>query len=357
MKTILIIEDEEPLRLLIGELLQRAGYKVLPASSGRQGLRLARAHLPDLVLCDVRMPEMDGHAVLEELRRIPELKLTPVIIMTAHAELVDMRRSMNLGADDYVAKPFDNAELLGAVSRHLERVEQRRQEAGREFDSFRRHLGHLLPTSFVTPLHDIIGCASVLAVDAAVMPSVEIRDFAQSIHQAAERLHRQIENFMVFTQLDAPAERPTAGPTIALSPVVRTLCESIARRHRRSDSLRLELADVQAALPREHFAKAVSEVVDNAFRHTPSSSPVEVTLEQLPEGGIRLTVTDHGCGLPGSEKSWAAQKNLPKPVATHSESGAGLGLYVSRHLTELIEGRWTVKSTPTGTSVIFEFAA
>jgi two-component system, sensor histidine kinase and response regulator len=353
MPTILIIEDDDPLRLMLAELFKHAGYATVTAAGGQPGVRLARAHHPDLVLSDIRMPGMDGHAVSAELRRTPGFDSVPVLIMTAHADLPDMRRSMTLGADDYVTKPFDNADLLRIVRQHLQRAEQRRRDAGRELDSLRRRLGDLLPQHFVAPLHDIIGCASVLTIDAAVMPPVEIRDFAQSIHDAAERLHRQIENLLLYTNLDGGGAVLRSEGPVELDPLIQQTAEAIARRHGRTDALRLSLQRATVSLPREHLAKAIGEVIDNAFRHTDVESGVKVVMTVQP-GACRVTVQDDGPGL-DQQRAVAAAPAMTS-AASSKTAGAGLGLFLSRRLTQLLGGGWELESQPDkGTTVTFSF--
>jgi two-component system, sensor histidine kinase and response regulator len=350
MKTILIIDDEEPLRLMLTELLKAAGYRPLGAASAAQGLRLARAHQPDLVLTDIRMPGMDGHAAVQELRRIPGFELVPIVIMTAHAGLPDMRRGMTLGADDYVAKPFENAELLRIVAHHLGRADQRRREADRELETLRRSLGTLLPQHFIGPLHDIIGCASVMALDASVMPPAEIREFSASIQTAAQRLHRQIENLLLYTSLEAGAIKPVDGPPAPLEPLVKQAAEAVARRHHRLNTLRLSLHPAKTRLSRDHVIRALTEVVDNACAHTPLHSPVCVEMDALAEG-VRFRVSDQGPGLPPS-----CLQARPYLETGGRSQGAGLGLYLSRRLTQLLGGSWEVDSSPgAGTTLTLTF--
>lgn len=124
MKTVLVIEDEPEMRRNITRLLKLEGYEAIPAEDGRVGLELARRSRPDLILCDVMMPAMDGHEVLQALRSEPEGRSVPFIFLTAKGEKADLRGGMNLGADDYLTKPVDNDELLAAVAARLRRAEQ-----------------------------------------------------------------------------------------------------------------------------------------------------------------------------------------------------------------------------------------
>jgi DNA-binding NarL/FixJ family response regulator len=123
VKTILVIEDQAQMRRNLLTVLEMEGYRALSAANGREGLELARRERPDLIVCDVMMPELDGHGVLAALRADPAFRTTPFIFLTAKGEKIDVRTGMNLGADDYLTKPARREELLAAVSARLERAE------------------------------------------------------------------------------------------------------------------------------------------------------------------------------------------------------------------------------------------
>ncbi|AFY85175.1 EAL domain-containing response regulator [Oscillatoria acuminata] len=119
MKKILVIEDEELVRNNIVEILDTVDFRVIGASNGGIGVQLAEEHLPDLILCDVMMPELDGYGVLAALRNNPVTATIPFIFLTAKGDKTDIRQGMNLGADDYLTKPFRRKELLGAIEARL----------------------------------------------------------------------------------------------------------------------------------------------------------------------------------------------------------------------------------------------
>lgn len=125
MKTILIIEDQPDMRKNIATILKMERYAVLVAENGRKGLELAREEKPDLILCDVMMPELDGYGVLRGLRADRTIAGTPLIFLTAKGEKRDQRAGMNLGADDYLTKPVSATDLLAAISSRLEREKSR----------------------------------------------------------------------------------------------------------------------------------------------------------------------------------------------------------------------------------------
>mgnify|MGYP001797009685 CR=1 FL=1 len=119
MKKILVIEDNADVRENLGELLELSNYEVLKAENGRVGATLAIKEQPDLIICDIMMPVMDGYGVLRILSKRPETSDIPFIFLSAKAEKADFRKGMNLVADDYVSKPFDDVELLDAVELRL----------------------------------------------------------------------------------------------------------------------------------------------------------------------------------------------------------------------------------------------
>lgn len=121
MKRILIIEDDDETRRNLATILRMEGYEPRTAANGVEGLASAREELPALILCDVMMPELDGHAVITSLRADPSTAHIPFIFLTARAERADIRTGMNLGADDYVTKPVTARELIAAVEARLNR--------------------------------------------------------------------------------------------------------------------------------------------------------------------------------------------------------------------------------------------
>jgi CheY-like chemotaxis protein/CRP-like cAMP-binding protein len=119
MKTVLVVDDSEEVLDNINELLELAGYRTLLAVNGKEALELARKERPDLILCDIMMPVLDGYGVLRGIANIPELSEVPFVFLTAKAEKQDFRTGMDLGADDYLTKPFTGDDLLRVVSARL----------------------------------------------------------------------------------------------------------------------------------------------------------------------------------------------------------------------------------------------
>jgi DNA-binding NarL/FixJ family response regulator len=137
MKTILVIEDNNTMRQKVVTILKMEGYEPLVAPNGLEGIRVAKDELPDLILCDIMMPECDGYEVLQALRIFKPTANIPFIFLTAKGEKAELRAGMNLGADDYLVKPVPRVELLEAIDARLERRRLQEQRLQDEIASLR----------------------------------------------------------------------------------------------------------------------------------------------------------------------------------------------------------------------------
>ncbi|NEO00080.1 MAG: EAL domain-containing protein [Moorea sp. SIO3I7] len=152
MRKILVIEDEEFVRENIIELLDAEGFDVIGAENGRVGVNLAKGTIPDLIICDVMMPEMDGYSVLTSLRQDSMMATVPFIFLTAKAAKNDFRQGMELGADDYITKPFTRAELLGSISSRLKKKAAVHKHYNTELQEAKNKLNYLIRHDSLTNL-------------------------------------------------------------------------------------------------------------------------------------------------------------------------------------------------------------
>ncbi|MFN8333500.1 MAG: response regulator [Cyclobacteriaceae bacterium] len=140
MKKILLIEDNPGIRENTSEILSLAGYEVSTAENGKIGVDIAQRHKPDLIICDIMMPELDGYGVLHILNKNPETSSIPFIFLTAKTEKTDIRKGMTLGADDYLTKPFDDTDLLNAIETRLHKHQLRTKQ----YDNTQSGLDHFI---------------------------------------------------------------------------------------------------------------------------------------------------------------------------------------------------------------------
>lgn len=138
MKTILLIEDNPDVRENTAEILELASYKVLQAENGKLGVEIAQQVKPDLIICDIMMPVLDGYGVIHLLNKSAETASIPFIFLTAKSERLDFRKGMEMGADDYISKPFDDVELLKAVESRLKKNEILKAEFSKNVDGLNK---------------------------------------------------------------------------------------------------------------------------------------------------------------------------------------------------------------------------
>lgn len=151
MKKILLIEDDKVVRENTAELLELANYQVISAPDGKRGLAQAKKHIPDIIICDIMMPELNGYGVLQLLSKDKNTKHIPFIFLSAKTEHKDIRKGMNLGADDYITKPFDESELFTAIESRLAKIaiikesleNKHINEITTKFESHIKNLDHL----------------------------------------------------------------------------------------------------------------------------------------------------------------------------------------------------------------------
>lgn len=140
MKKILLIEDNTDIRENTAEILEMANYKVFTAENGKVGVEVALKERPDLIICDIMMPVLDGYGVLHMLHKNPEVSNTSFIFLTAKSERSDIRKGMELGADDYITKPFNGTELLSAVESRFKKIELLKKDLGTDLEGFNQLL-------------------------------------------------------------------------------------------------------------------------------------------------------------------------------------------------------------------------
>jgi signal transduction histidine kinase len=348
MKRILIIDDEEPMRMTVKMILESSGYEVLQADSGKQGLLLAREHLPDLTLCDVNMPEMDGTAVLKAFRADPDLAERSFVMMTGNPVQTPQRVGMNLGADDYLAKPFKIDELLQCVETRLKRAEVHWRVEGKTLQELRSTLSSVLPHEFFTPLVGIIGLSEVLREEAGELSRESIVEYATNIERSGQRLHRTLRNYLKILDLDqAAAESRPPHPARPLAAadaqaVVENTARGIATKHERAADLVLQLQPCAVTLDREALSVIVEELMENACGFSRSGTPVAIEFF-ADKNTVVLRFSDKGRGMtPEQIDRVGAFRQFDRK--RYEQQGLGLGLSLVGRLLQRAGGSLTLHS-------------
>lgn len=349
MAKILVIEDNADILEEVLTWLWLEEFEAIGAANGCIGIELALAQAPDLILCDIMMPEKDGYRVLLELRTQPTTALTPFIFMTAKQERIDIRYGMELGADDYITKPFSHAELLTAIRSRLAHRNRFAQESDQRVSTMRKNLLHMLPRQLRTPLVGILGIGELLSQDAESLTPAEISDYAAMLTESGQRLYRLIENHLLYAQLEIYATDPQKAAHLdrtqvtQVASVVYETSEQVAGLYARTTALHLDLQPASLQIGRQDLSKIVYELLDNAFKFSKAPTSVQV-VGKVQGNNYVLTITDQGHGLdPEHIAEIDAYTQFER--TTHEQQGAGLGLAIVRRLVALAGGAVQIEST------------
>ena len=350
MKKVLVIDDTPEIRMIIEETLDMFGFGTIMAEDGESGIEMAKKHSPDLIICDVNMPKLDGFGTLTKLREDERTATIPFIFLSGAVERPNVRRGMELGADDYLTKPFTPSELLAAVNARLEKQAEFDRKTEKKLDEFRGQMTLALPHELRTPLNGIMGLAQIFIEDHATMKPADILENARYIHLSAERLHRLIENFLAYAQIqlmakDAKQILVTASSSFtAAGPIVAHSARTLAARWKRDSDLKLDVHPCTVSVIADNLQKIVEELVDNAFKFSDPGSPVRVIAGRMDQT-FSLHIINTGRGMT-VEQIAKIGPHIQFEREKYEQQGAGLGLVIAKRLTELNGGQFSLTSTP-----------
>ncbi len=356
MAKILVIEDEESIRENILDLLEAENFEGIGAINGQVGIKLANEQIPDLILCDMMMPEVDGHGVLKALRSEPLTATIPFIFLTAKADKSDIRTGMELGADDYITKPCTPQELLKAIAIRLEKQKTISRQSQKTLDELRTNISMSLPHELRTPLNAIMGFSELILSEYQVLKESDILEMIGQIQTSGHRLYRLIQNFLLYAELEIAATNPELLKEMRNSEFscVKSLLSQKARQQakhaNRTDDLQLNLQDSSVAIDSVRLAKIVEELLDNAFKFSLEGTPVVLSTVVENQTFI-LSVKDQGRGMTADQiAQLEAYRQFDRKL--YQQAGLGLGLAIVQRLAELHGGKFKIESLPQQETIV-----
>jgi len=348
MTKILAIDDDQKLREDIVDILMLEGFDVIAASHGREGVQLAIEHLPDLILCDVMMPVMNGYEVIHELHNYKSTMHIPFIFLTAKSELQDIRQGLNLGAVDYMTKPFEIRELVHVIQTRLEQHAQMQADYQAQLETLHTNLLMSLPHELRTPLTGIVSVGQLLKFKAqqeTYLESDYIANLSDIILSSSERLQRLIENYILFPQLyiQVPSlvdkQASVSYPSTMLSDIISGLVECTNRK----DDVQVHTGkNIRIHISPEHLRKIIEELLSNAMKFSKEGTPIEVMCEQINDRYV-IRFRDQGWGMSQQQINNIVPFNQFERQI-HEQQGVGLGLVIVKKLVEAYEGEVTIES-------------
>lgn len=351
MTRILVIEDDTAIRDTVTDILEFAGYTVLKASNGIIGLEVAQTELPDLILCDIMLPGLDGYGVKLALNNAPQVSSIPFIFITARAAREDVRQGMTLGADDYLTKPFSSRELLDVVATRIARYQQIAVSRVTDLESLREYINLTLPHELRTPLTSILGYLAMARDGVGTLDSEAMRDMLDRTERSAMRLHHLVERYVAYAQLRLISTNPEViaalrevGEDMPLGLLLRHVADGQAEMTGRRADLEIDLQAGSAVIVGEHFERLVTVLLENAFKFSEPGTPITVISRAQPPSYL-ITIRDRGRGMT-AEQIRQVGANVQFERRTYEQQGVGLGLAIANQIVEIYGGRLLLESAP-----------
>ncbi len=353
MTRILVIEDEPQVRENITQMLELADFEAIAAEDGQRGIELANQQKPDLIICDIMMPKVDGYGVLNAIRNETTTENIPLIFLSAKADRSDLRQGMELGADDYLTKPFTTNELLQAIKTRLDKRKAAERRTEERLEELRLNITRSLPHELHTPLNGIIGLSQMLIMDHGMINEAEGLEIAEAICDSAKRLYRMTQNFLLYAELEVMSSDPKRVDYLHHSQS-RTLTDLVitegilqaGNTTNRSNDIQLDLQEgVVVPMSELMFKKVVEELLDNALKFSEPGTPVRLVSKANDQNAFNLFILDRGRGMtPDQIERVGAYLQFERKL--YEQQGSGLGLAIAKRIIELHGGTLILDSIP-----------
>ncbi len=362
---ILVVDDVQHNIQVVGTMLREAGYSIMPATSGAAALQRVQKKVPDLILLDLMMPEMDGLEVCRRLKADPATQPIPIIFLTASNEMSHLVQGLEAGAVDYVTKPFNPPELLARVRTHLElkhardtivRCGQELRWLNEEKNEFMGIAAHDLRN----PLSAIKGYAEMVMEDAQDLSNRELEENGRRIQDTAARMVEMVQNLLDANRIERGEMRLDILPN-DLRPLLQSVIETQrARATAKQQTILLEVPATPAMsrVDANIMLQVLENLVSNAVKYSPPGKNIFVRLVHSADS-VRCEVQDEGPGLSAEDQKKLFGKFArlsAKP--TGGEHSTGLGLSIVKKMVEAMNGRvWCESELGKGATFTVEFAA
>jgi signal transduction histidine kinase len=354
-KTTVLIVDDEPMNTTILEDLFNRYYRTLTAGRGQDALSIIAREPVDLVLLDIMMPGMSGLEVLDRLRSTPETADLPVILVSARTEERDIVQGLNIGANDYIVKPFKMAEMLARARTQIA-IKQLQDERKRTIAEL-QHLNSVKDHFLRIASHDLKGPLGNLRLAVYLLRTQMTDAEAVELLDNADININTMQN-VIADFLDSAAVQ-SGAIDLKLAPIdlAKAIDDQVRGYAMFADKKRIMFNVVQPSgtiyADAARFSQALGNLISNAIKYSPPGSEVTVWTDDL-GATIRVCVADQGPGIPESERAKLfTQFGKLSARPTDGESSTGLGLWITKVLVNLQQGEVGVHSPPEGGSIFW----
>lgn len=341
MAKLLLIEDERILRENTCELLEAYGYDCVTAEHGKDGLKAAIRETPDLIICDIMLPYLDGYQIKAELNKLENYGQIPFIYLSAKIERSDLRKGMDLGAADYITKPFKIAELVNSIESRIAQKKNIQETVVTKVIESISDFIHIAKHECNTPLHAIINLSDLIQ-NQQPSPSNFADMAVKAINTSGKRLHKTLNNLIDLVRLrHYNASNESAETSTDIKGVTQKLLADRADYYNFNKTIHTTLdGEWQVGILAEDLEIIVFELLDNIFKFSDSSSIPEVALNTVninAQNYVSLTtINSVTTPILFSQSDIGPFKQYNR--AETEQQGSGLGLYLIQLITEKHNG-------------------
>lgn len=342
-RTILVIDDDLPMLIGLRGLLERGGYKVSTCENSPASIKMAEEIQPDLIVCDIMMPVMDGFKIREQLSANPITQNIPFLFLSARTSQTDKLKGFAGGADDYVTKPFDPRELIARINAVFRRQEKDHQTAGQEMDvqieRIKTEVINNISHELRTPMTQILLSLDMMLRNKFDDPD-DLKWFVETALSQSLRLNAVIDDLTFLNSYDM-------GHGFGFRQHIDIKNDFELRISQRQDlytdkeqQVHIHIEEgVEIHAPRREFRQAIGHLVDNSLKFAPPMTSVLIDLAANGKGGCILTITDHGSGVPSElhEKVFERFYQISQGD-TREYGGLGVGLTIARTIARALDG-------------------
>jgi signal transduction histidine kinase len=353
---ILIVEDEREIREDLSKILTLSDYETICTNNGNDGIILANNHNPDLIISDILLPGLSGYEFLRRLQENPETSSIPFLFLSAKSNKFDVREAMNLGADDFITKPYDIDELLSTIKIRLEKKIKRESHLSQKIENLQTNLRKTMPHEIRTPLNVILGFSEFLMKNNKNVRDVEALDMLSNIHESGQRLLRTFENYLLFANLELISASQSEKfkyqkyKTYMVDIFLNDIITSKAIEYDRLSDVQTNIESASVTIYEEHFRKIIEELIDNSFKFSQPGTIVKIE-SCLENNFYKIVFSDAGRGM--TAKQLASLGDFVQLERTmYEQQGAGLGLSIVKRIIEIYNGNVSIESVQNQYTII-----
>lgn len=336
MKKLLVVEDDDLIRDNIKEYFEANDFLVKSATNGEEALEILKNFKPDVIISDMMMPAMDGILLLEKLRENKSTNLIPFVMLTARVDSADQRNSMNLGADDYITKPFNFKDLYDTVNSQIKKNSQVKQHIVEESLSSLQHWRNVANHEIFTPINVLQNIINVIKIDTPIDNEIE-----NIFNLSLRRLKKTLNNLMLISGVQELNNNFKHYTSKYINQFIDDTINDNLKLNNKIINIKKDIHLPGELYCREYVFVVLSELIENAFKFGDNDTDVSITINNV-NSNFNIEITNYSSNVPLDFSLNTKPFYQPERTITEQQ-GLGLGLYLINYLVNKYKDNITVE--------------